>query len=198
MARDVFQRYLKLARRALSDTAATAAAGAAGINTKGEALNPLEELMAAMQQQEEEGGMAPGGAGPASGALVKLGSPGSVQRAWTGGRGVWRELGLGMRCHESIQAEEEVEVGCTVQLLRCRCRRCLQALTWEWPLTGEPLGSCKPCMWSRTTSPAWTACCRSSAPRTGAAQAGTEAAQGQHQAPGRAWEGLLVRGPGAA
>ena len=70
MARDVFQRYLKLARRALADTAATAAAGAAGIDARGAALTPLGDLLAGMQQLEEEGGLGAPGAGPASGAWL--------------------------------------------------------------------------------------------------------------------------------
>ncbi|GAB4820337.1 hypothetical protein N2152v2_007383 [Parachlorella kessleri] len=60
MARDVFQRYLKLARRALADTAATAAAAAAGISTRGELLRPLAAHLDAMQQQEQEEGSASG------------------------------------------------------------------------------------------------------------------------------------------
>ncbi len=68
MARDVFQRYLKLARRALADTAATAAAAAAGISTRGELLRPLAAHLDAMQQQEQEEGSASGvGAGSATG-----------------------------------------------------------------------------------------------------------------------------------
>lgn len=55
MAREVFQRYLKLARRALSDAAATAAAVAAGISARGDPLRPLSELVEGVQRLEEEG-----------------------------------------------------------------------------------------------------------------------------------------------
>lgn len=80
MARDVFQRYLKLARRALADAAATAAAAAAGISTQGAPLRPLAELIAAMEQQEQEGSL-PVGAGAASGGWA--GTVGAAMPGWS-------------------------------------------------------------------------------------------------------------------
>ena len=54
MAREVFQRYFKLTRRALSDAAAVAAAAAAGISTRGDLRLAVGDVMAALEAEEEE------------------------------------------------------------------------------------------------------------------------------------------------
>ncbi|KAL4420694.1 hypothetical protein ABPG75_010350 [Micractinium tetrahymenae] len=60
MSRECFARYLKLTRRALSDAAAIAAAGAAGITSAGEPLCPLEECLHVAAAASEEGYTAAG------------------------------------------------------------------------------------------------------------------------------------------
>lgn len=77
----MFQRYLKLARRALSDAAASAAATAAGINASGEPLSPLLDLLA--RSQSEDGGReaAPGAH---AGVAATLGSDWGAQELLQG------------------------------------------------------------------------------------------------------------------
>lgn len=55
VARDVFQRYFNLARRALSDAAATSAAGAAGIRPTGDLLQPLHQYVPLLREQSLHG-----------------------------------------------------------------------------------------------------------------------------------------------